>query len=420
MTPTIQHGLELEPVATLPWLVRLRWSFLVGQAALLALVHGWLGLDLAAAPIAIGIGGMALSNVGLVVAQRRGWGRAPALIGAVMVLDTGLLTLLLMGSGGSANPFTVLYLVHITLSAIVLRVWWTLAIAALSLGGFGLLFATAGPHAMHLHGASFDRHLEAMWAAFAVAAVLIAFFVGRVTRAIARQRDQIASLRESNERNGRVASLTRLAAGAAHELGSPLGTIAVAAHEARRHAGALGGATAVLADLELITLEVERCQDVLRRMSARARSDEDERVSAAELADRIRDLLGEDKAQHVELRVDGDAARVEWPGEPLAESVAALVKNAIEASAERVVVRLAAEARDVRVEIADRGPGIPDEVLARIGEPFFTTKEPGRGMGLGVFLARAFLESRGGSLAISSEPGVGTHAVIRLPRAEVA
>ena len=133
MTPTIQHGLELEPVATLPWLVRLRWSFLVGQAALLALVHGWLGLDLDAAPIAIGIGGMALSNVGLLIAQRRGWGRAPALIGAIMVLDTGLLTLLLMGSGGSANPFTVLYLVHITLSAIVLRVWWTLAIAALSL-----------------------------------------------------------------------------------------------------------------------------------------------------------------------------------------------------------------------------------------------------------------------------------------------
>ena len=418
----LQHGLELEPVATLPWLVRLRWSFLVGQAALLALVHGWLGLDLDAAPIAIGIGGMALSNVGLLIAQRRGWGRAPALIGAIMVLDTGLLTLLLMGSGGSANPFTVLYLVHITLSAIVLRVWWTLAIAALSLGGFGLLFATAGQHAMHLHGASFDRHLEAMWAAFAVAAALIAFFVGRVTRAIARQREQIARLRESNERNARLASLTRLAAGAAHELGSPLSTIAVAAHEAQRHAAAPGSAAAVVADLELITLEVERCQDVLRRMSARARSDEHERVSAAELADRIRDLLGEHKAQHVELRVDGDPARLEWPGEPLAESVAALVKNALEASApdQRVVVRLASAPGDVRIEIDDRGPGIPPEVLARVGEPFFTTKDPGRGMGLGVFLARAFLESRGGTLEISSAPGAGTHAVIRLPRAEAA
>lgn len=81
------------------------------------------------------------------------------------------------------------------------------------------------------------------------------------------------------------------------------------------------------------------------------------------------------------------------------------------------MVRLAAEPRDVRVEIADRGPGIPAEVLARIGEPFFTTKQPGRGMGLGLFLARAVFESVGGAMAIDSTLGAGTQVIVTLPRA---
>jgi two-component system, sensor histidine kinase RegB len=97
--------------------------------------------------------------------------------------------------------------------------------------------------------------------------------------------------------------------------------------------------------------------------------------------------------------------------------VVALIKNALDASApgDRVVVTMAREPADLRISVEDRGAGIPDDVLPRIGQPFFTTKEPGRGLGLGVFLVRTFLESRGGSLDIDSAPGRGTRATLHLP-----
>jgi two-component system sensor histidine kinase RegB len=75
---------------------------------------------------------------------------------------------------------------------------------------------------------------------------------------------------------------------------------------------------------------------------------------------------------------------------------------------------------EVAITIEDRGDGIPEDVLARVGEPFFTTKQPGHGMGLGVFLARTFFESRGGALVIESSPGAGTRAIVRLPAERVA
>src|SRR5580692_7310561 len=141
---------DLEPAVTLVWLVRLRWSFLVGQ--LLALpMFVWFGMPLSPVLIAVEVAVMAASNVALLrLRGDRRWSSA-GLIGAVMVLDTGLWTLLLAGAGGSANPFTVVYLVHIAISALVLRPLWTGGIAVLSLAGFGVLFAATPAGAMMHH-----------------------------------------------------------------------------------------------------------------------------------------------------------------------------------------------------------------------------------------------------------------------------
>jgi two-component system sensor histidine kinase RegB len=339
-------------------------------------------------------------------------------MGGVLILDTALLTMLLAASGGSMNPFTVFYLVYVTLSAVVLSARWTISIAALSLVGFGLLFVLSDASDMHLHGGttSFRHHLQSMWAAYALAAVLVTFFIGKITRAIAIQREQIAALREANARNARLAGLTTLAAGAAHELGSPLATIEVAAHEASLHAASLAGAGAIAADLALILLEVDRCQAILHQMAARAAQPDDPAPLTAEhLVRHVCDLLGEDRGRRVEFRI---AAGVELArGARVAEALAALTKNALDASAPTatVVVTMAHVVSAIEITIEDRGAGIPEDMLARVGEPFFTTKQPGRGMGLGVFLARTFVESRGGALVIESNAGVGTRAIVRLP-----
>jgi two-component system sensor histidine kinase RegB len=418
---TARMALDLGPTITLPWLVRLRWSFVIGQLVVLSIASWAFGVAIDRGVVGVELGLMAVTNLALRFVQQHGRQPSARLIGAVLIFDTGLLTLLLAGSGGSANPFTVLYLVQITLSAVLLGTGWTFLIAALSLAGFALLFATGGDPGAHMHGGQgFDRHLQAMWAAFALAAGLIAFFVGKVTYAIAAQREQIARLRETNERTGRLAAVTRLAAGAAHELGSPLATIAVAAHEAKLHAAHAAGGAAVVDDLELIMLEVDRCQDILHRMAARgSQADELESLTTGELGDRIRDLLGEALAQRIDLRPDHEAGALDLPGEQLADAVVALIKNALDASApaDLVVVTMARGAADLRITVEDRGVGIPDDVLGRVGQPFFTTKEPGRGLGLGMFLVRTFLESRGGTLDIQSAPDRGTRATIHLPLA---
>jgi len=412
---------DLEPTVTLPWLVRLRWLFLAGQLIVFPIAHWGFAVELHGRVIGLALAGAAVSNLVIVrLHARQSWPGA-RLMGGVLVLDTALLTLLLAASGGSMNPFTVFYLVYVTLSAVVLTAGWTISITALSLAGFGLLFlvSRAGDGHGHDHRVTIGRHLQSMWAAYALAAILVTFFIGKITRAIAVQREQIAVLREAAARNARLAGLTTLAAGAAHELGSPLATIEIAAHEAALRAARTPGAEPIANDLKLILLEVDRCQSILHKMAARAAQPADsEPLAAGLLPDLVRELLGEGRSRRVEFRVHAGQVRFAQ-AEQTAQSIAALIHNALDASppTATVDVTVTQGSDDVAILIEDRGAGIPEHVLAHVGEPFFTTKQPGHGMGLGVFLARTFVESRGGALVIESSPGSGTRALMRLPGA---
>lgn len=408
---------DLEPTITLPWLVRLRWLFVVGQLVTWFVVRVAFGIALPWWPFVVATAVLAGSNLLLETAAVRR--RPPAqVMGVALLLDTALLTVQLSGLGGATNPFTVMYLVYITLSAVVLSARWTTAVASLAIAGFALLFAV--PAEMHVHHSGpplLNPHLQGMWAAFVVAAALTAFFVRRISRAIATQREQIASLRETAARNARHASLATLAAGAAHELNNPLSTIAVAAHEASLHARQLPGAASVVSDLELILAQVERCQQILHQMAAKVTATgEVTRVSARELVADIRAQLG-DRAEHVDVTIDGAAAELALPTAPVVQSLVALIKNALDASrpGERVQLALHHDATGLEMRVEDRGAGIPDDVRGKVGEPFFTTKPPGRGLGLGVFLARVFFESHGGELSLEARPGGGTRARARLP-----
>jgi two-component system sensor histidine kinase RegB len=404
---------DLEPAVTLPWLVRLRWVFLAGQIAAVPITYWWFGTDVVWLPLTLAIAVFAASNVALAMLH----GRWPVsrVMGVVLVFDTAILTALLAAFGGATNPFTVLYLVHITLSAVVLSARWITVIAIVAVAGFATLFAVPfDPHEMHR---DIDRHLQGMWAAFVLAAALIAFFVRRISTAIATQRQRIAALQEAGERNARLASLTTLAAGAAHELNSPLATIAVAAYEAERRL-ATGNRDAVAKDLQLILLEVDRCKVILDKMAARADDgDAPQPITLERLSERIRAELGEERAARVELRLTDPDTELVLPSAQAVQSIVALIRNALDASAtdNRVVVDGIRDGGRFKIVVQDRGAGISPDVLSKVGEPFFTTKQPGAGLGLGVFLARAFVESLGGTLAIDSTPGVGTRAVIDLP-----
>lgn len=408
---------DLEPTITLPWLRRLRWLFVVGQIAMWTALRFGFSSYVPKWPFALAVAVTAASNLAIKPPYIRRWSPA-TIMGAVLLLDVVVLTVELAALGGAMNPFTVMYLVYITLSAVVLSARWTTAVASLAIVGFALLFAV--PSEMHVHHSGppiLNPHLQGMWAAFVIAAVLMGFFVRRISRAIATQREQIATLREAGARNARLASLATLAAGAAHELNNPLSTIAVAAHEACLHARTIHDGATVAADLDLILAQVDRCQQILHQMSARAAADDaNARVTTRHLVDEIQQQLG-DRAQRVDIELCGAPSELALPTLPAVQSMVALLKNALDASEPeaRVTLEVRREPDGIALEVADRGTGIPAHVLEKVGEPFFTTKAPGRGLGLGVFLARVFFESRGGALLIESTPGMGTVARARLP-----
>src|SRR6218665_342406 len=252
----------------LSWLLRLRWGALFGQLAVILGVHLGLGLPQRLGPLFAPVAVGAASNAALGLWTRRRERPIPeGLTWAVMALDVVLLTVLLELSGGASNPFSALYLVHIALAAVVLREGWTWALTVLAVACFGELFVGAPAH-HHIH--DMRMHLEGMWAAFALAAGFIVYFVQRVTRALAAREAELVSARAASARHDKLTALATLGAGAAHELSTPLSTIAVVARELERHLERAGQETSSLEDVRLIREQVARCRDILARMASDA------------------------------------------------------------------------------------------------------------------------------------------------------
>lgn len=260
------------PLVTGRWLVRLRWAAVLAQVTGVGVAVQVLGLLLPLGPIAVVIILLAVSNAALGWWVSRERPAEPRVLGLVLGFDVTLLTTLLWLTGGTSNPFTTVYLVYIALAAVTLGSRWTWTIAALSVAGYAVLFAispAADPHAIHRPADELSGHLAGMWVAFLSAAILIGFFVTRVREALDERERALAEARQVAAAQERLASLTTLAAGAAHELATPLATIAVASKELLREAEASNN-PALIEDAVLIRSQVERCRQILDHMSGRA------------------------------------------------------------------------------------------------------------------------------------------------------
>ncbi|HVO31140.1 MAG TPA: ATP-binding protein [bacterium] len=396
----------------LSWLVKMRWAAITGQALTILGVHAGLGIELPLVPLFSLIALEAGSNVGALLWLRRWEVRETTLL-AVMALDVILLTGLLYFTGGPFNPFSFVYLVQIALAAVVLRPRWTWFLVGLSMAGSALLFVAYRP--LEIPGPDhMTVHLRGMWVAFGVSAAFIVYFLFRITSALALRESELAAARSLAARHEKLAALATLAAGAAHELSTPLSTIAVAARELERALAAGAGAS----DARLIRDEVARCREILDRMAAHAGQSAGEgmaETTVTGLAEECVASLGAQPPIRVEVVAGESTVRV--PAHALSQAVRALLKNAQDASPAGADVSFRARVEDetLRMEIEDRGSGMPAEVLSRAGEPFFTTKPAGHGMGLGLFLSRAVIERLHGTLRIDSAPGKGTRAVITVP-----
>ena len=414
---------DLAPNLALPWVSRLRYGMVAGEAIIiLGMAYGFrLNLPVLGtlAPLVV----VLASNIllGRLRALPARFPQQP--LGAIFCLDTLCLTVMLGLTGGPNNPFSLLYLVQIALSAIVLRKFWTWVLGALSTACFGLLFFFHIPLAVfqtHHMEEGLSPHLIGMWIAFVIAAALITFFTGKIADALRRREQEVLELQDQVARHERLASMVTLAAGAAHELGTPLGTIAVVARELERYASNISKDNATLEDARLIRSEVDRCRVILERMSAQGAQpmgETPERVRVLNLLTMVCGQFGASQRAFLRIDMTDETLDAVLPVQAMAQSLAALIQNALDANIEHRPVHIGAAetGATLRISVRDRGHGMSEGVLRRIAEPFFTTKEPGKGMGLGTFLVRTFAQNLGGRVSFDSTPGEGTTATLELP-----
>lgn len=405
--------LSATPIAARPWLIRLRVTTALLATPVVVVALLWPGLDFPlrqAAPL-VALAGASHALVALALARQ--WTLPAAAVALGALVDAALLAWLLDLTGGPFNPFAVVFAVHVALvGATAGRVPATfVGLGAAAAYGTLLYLHTLEGVAGHHRLNDFPTHLFTMWVSVAATAELAAWFAVHAS-------DALDTMRRRAMRSERLVSLTTLAAGAAHELSTPLATIAVAARELERAAG--HAAPALADDARLIRTEVDRCQAILDQMSGRAGSGVDHAPEALDvvevIAEAARALPGDAAAR---LRVDSaPALPAVWAARAgLRQALLSLLANAVDASPAGAAVEVRAhptgDRSAVRIEVRDRGPGMTPEVLARAGEPFFSTRGTGKGLGLGLFLARVFAERSGGALAITTD--AGTRVTLDLP-----
>ncbi|MBS1119414.1 MAG: integral rane sensor signal transduction histidine kinase [Deltaproteobacteria bacterium] len=409
------------------WLARLRWAEIAGQAGTVLIGQFLLdgALPIASLLLVISLG--LVSNLGLELyffGDRRRETPSRTVhewqIALVMMLDVAILTGLLYLTGGPHNPFGLLYVVQIALATVLLRAKWAWLLGGLSFLGFGVLLMVHQPLWI-----AEDNLAIGLWAALGVASAFVVHFLQRIIGALSEREAELTKTRGLAARQERLASLATMAAGAAHELSTPLGTVALAAKELERALTKAGASTDALhlelaADARLIREQVGRCRAILEHM-AQGAGTVGESVAASTVGELLEEaMVGIRPAPTIHRDMPGELGRwpVRLPPRAVSQALRSLFTNAQDASSPNaaVVVAVRRAGTTLSISIRDRGAGMPSEVMARIGEPFFTTKAPGRGMGLGLFLARAVIEGVGGTLEIESMVDQqGTEVLVTLP-----
>lgn len=400
-------------------LIQLRWMAVGGQVVTIAVVGLGLGIALPLGPMA----GVLLALVGLNVASllrlSRAWNVGHRELSAALLFDIAALTLQCYLTGGATNPFVFLYLLQVTLGAVLLDAWASGAMVAVT----GLCFAGLTVFYRPLDLASlpaaslFGLHMAGMLVCFALDAALLLVFLTRIARNL-RERDAgLAALRQRAAEDDHIVHLGLLASGAAHELGTPLATLSVILGDWRRMP-ALTADAEIRAEIDAMEGEVRRCKRILSRILVSAGETRGESAAATTLH-RFLDDLVEDwrEARSATTLAYDNAVSDDRPivsDTALKQVLFNVLDNAYEASPGWVGFQAARDGEMLVLAVTDRGPGFAPEILSGIGTPYRSSK--GRaGGGLGLFLVFNVVRKLGGRVTAANRLGGGAVVTLALP-----
>jgi two-component system, sensor histidine kinase RegB len=408
-------------------LVLIRWIAIAGQLATICVAHFAMGLGLPIGPALAVVSASAIVNL---ASGRRGAVRtrlSDREAAGYLAYDMIQLTLLLYLTGGLVNPFAVLILAPVIVSATVLSRGSTIGLGLLAGACISLLALYHLPLPWRDGGVELPPlYILGIWEALAVSTLFIATYVGSVAEEARRMQDALAATQLALAREHRLASLGGLAAAAAHELGSPLATIALASRELARE---LPAESPLAEDVALLISQSARCRDILAELGRGLPTDSHMPFAHLPLSAIVEAAAEPHRVPSIDLVLDAAPAAGApdncaepqvWRSPEFQHGLGNLIQNAIQFARKEVVVRQRWDFERVTVETMDDGPGFPAYLLERIGEPYVSSRaHTGEHMGLGIFIAQNLLERTGAVLTFANRPEGGAHVTVRWQRARM-
>ena len=403
-------------------LALIRLIALLAQLAGLYLAWRYLEATLEYSLMLALLGLLALVTLATLWRLRQVWLVSNAEYFSQLLLDVAVLTVLLYFSGGSTNPFISYYLVILTICAATLPWTYTWCMAAVTIITYsGMLFyyrpLMLADHDMAgmSHGRFFNLHVLGMWLTFLISTLLITYFVVKMAQAIRQQEEDLAAQRETTLHDEQLLAVATLAAGTAHELGTPLSTIAVLVGEMQHD---YADNVELQNDLDLLESQLKICKQSMQKMVSKFSVDAQEQSIAAPVDSYVEDVLERwrlmrpDIKDHYRVLSDSPAPLLAVD-ETMGQAIMNLLNNAVDASPERVDIELQWDQQHMQFSVRDYGAGIAPELAEKLGQPFVSTKR--KGLGLGLYLSHATVRRFAGRLTQYNHDEGGTLTELQLP-----
>ncbi|WP_306117340.1 MULTISPECIES: ActS/PrrB/RegB family redox-sensitive histidine kinase [unclassified Roseitalea] len=411
-------------------LINTRWIAVFGQSAAVTFVAAWFGFQFPVVACFALIAISAALNLVLTWIYPANRRLDPMSVFGVLAFDIMQLAALLFLTGGLENPFSVLLIVPVIISAATLPALYTATL--------GFLVVTAATVLVFSHlplpwysDVALDIpfiFVAGMWGAVISSVAFTAFYVYRVADEARSLADALSATELVLQREQHLSALDGLAAAAAHELGTPLATISLVSKEMDR---ATTEDDPLKEDVRLLRAQADRCRQILSQLSTLNTTSE-ALMSRLSLREMIEEVVDPHREFGVDIATthegDGSAEPVMRRNPGILYGLGNLVENAVDFARNRVSIRLGWSQERVEIDIVDDGPGFPSDQLEKLGEPDISmargalrSRKGGPGLGLGIFIAKTLLERSGATLHFSNgpQPGTGAKISVHWPRSSI-